>query len=106
MILALLLVFGANRLAGVSERADLVELNHQPTFSQAIVWRWSEDYRRFHVVAWWLVDDLRQAPTAGFRGYRIEGKQNRYTAPMMRETWTEPDPERANEKLFPQEYRR
>jgi hypothetical protein len=87
------------------EWVDMIELNHcydesgEHRFDQIICWEWSYDYRRYHVVAWWM--------PGGELTQQLDGDTARhasrvYRAPLRRETWTVGyDPEVENRKVFP-----
>ena len=54
----------------LTERVDLIELNHfyddlgRNMYDQVIFYEWSPDYRRYHVIAWCLVEnDLSRMPS-------------------------------------------
>lgn len=105
---------------GISERVDLIELNHfyddlgRHAYDQVIFYEWSPDYCRFHVIAWCLVEDnLARMPMklAGsgeysVRWYDRDAKiQRDVRSQLFRETWSQVDPERANKKLIDEKYR-
>lgn len=105
---------------GISERVDLIELNHfyddlgRHAFDQVIFYEWSPDYCRFHVIAWCLVeDDLSRMPTklpgSGeyvVRWFDRDAKiQRQVRSKLYRETWSQTDPERANKRLIDEKYR-
>ncbi|GIX00898.1 MAG: hypothetical protein KatS3mg111_4230 [Pirellulaceae bacterium] len=110
---------GANR--GVSERVDLIELNHfydergRHAYDQVIFYEWSPDYCRFHVIAWCLVENnTHRMPTRvpGASGDWAVRWLDRDTmvhrevrSRLFRETWSHVDPERANKKLLEEKYR-
>lgn len=95
------------------DRVDLIELNHRLTdtheqsYRQIILWEWSPDYRRFEVVAWWLLQE--QTPHLPVRlkngqwsitwcdSNRKAMREAR--ANHFRETTTHYDPERMNALL-------
>lgn len=108
---------GAGR--GISERVDLIELNHfyddlgRHAYDQVIFYEWSPDYCRFHVIAWCLVEDLSRMPVKvpgsgeyAVRWYDRDSKiQREVRSKTYRETWSQVDPERANKKLIEEKYR-
>ena len=105
--LALLLSLGNLPASGGS--CDLIEINHyRPEcgggFDQIIAWDWSPEYRRWHAQQWVIVRDWQRA------GRVVSGEGDgasvRVSARLFRETWTQHDPERENQKLFPIEFRR
>ena len=104
----------------LSESVDLIELNHyyddlgRHAYDQIIFYEWSSEYRRFHVIAWCLVEeDLMRLPTRDHarKAYSVRW-QDRDSKKMRtvwskhyRETWTQSDPERDNKKLMDEKYR-
>jgi hypothetical protein len=104
----------------VTQRVDLIELNHfyddlgRHAYDQVIFYEWSPDYRRYHVVAWSLLEnDLARMPVHDshrneyvVRWYdRDEHIRRSVWSRMYRETWSQTDPERANKKLMEEKYR-
>ena len=110
-----------NNLGGkVSERVDLIELNHFyddtgcHSFDQVIFYEWSHDYSRFHVIAWCLIEnDPARKPRrdAGRGDYYVSwhdrdaNVQREVRSPLFRETWSQVDPERANKQLLEEKHR-
>lgn len=97
----------------VKQRVDLIELNHyydcqaKHQFDQVIFYEWSPDYRRYHVIAWSLVEgDLKRLPRqlAGsglisVTWFDRDAKVHREVqAKLYRETWSQSDPERTNKR--------
>jgi hypothetical protein len=97
------------------ERVDLIEFNHyyddlgRHQFDQVIFYEWSPDFRRFHVIAWSLVEgDLRRVPAKlpGSGEYAVKWYdrdarvQREVHAKLYRETWTQSDPERINKQFI------
>ncbi len=97
------------------ERVDLIELNHyyddlgRLQFDQVIFYEWSPDFRRFHVIAWSLVEgDLRKMPSKvpGNAEYSVKWfdrdskVQREVRSKLYRETWSQTDPERINKLLI------
>ena len=99
------------------QSVDLIELNHyvdeegREVFRQLIFYDWSPSYKRFHVRAWRLVKHPSQLPQRRWSPalyqctWRDEDKIRLVTAPTMRETWTQDDPERANREWLPESQR-
>lgn len=99
---------------------DKVEINHyynpidadpsSPTFSQVIFWRWYPFPGEFHVTDWVMLDSVSIERTSGgggvitFKNGNLEGK--RVKTKLLRETTTNYDPERDDQKYFPQKLRR
>jgi hypothetical protein len=121
-VLAMMFLFssGSTGSKPLAERVDLIELNHcyddlgRHTFDQIIFYQWSPDYRRFHVIAWCLVEnDLSRMPTKvpGGEDYvvnwydRDARVQRQVRSNTYRETWTQSDPERLNRKFLNEKYR-
>lgn len=103
-----------------TESVDLIELNHfyddlgRHAYDQVIFYEWSPDYRRFHVIAWCLVEnDLSRLPTRNphngeyfVRWHDRDAKVRREVrSKLYRETWSQVDPERINKKLLDEKYR-
>lgn len=103
-----------------TETVDLIELNHfyddlgRHAYDQVIFYEWSPDYRRFHVIAWCLVEnDLGRMPTRNpqngqyvVRWHDRDAKVRREVrSQLYRETWSQVDPERINKKLLDEKYR-
>ena len=98
-------------------QVDLIELNHfvdkegREVFQQTVFYDWSKTHRQFHVRAWRLVRHSRQLPKRKWNPNRYVcvwlGKQGRrqVSAPQMRETWTQQDPERVNRPLLSEDMR-
>ncbi len=96
----------------VSQRVDLIELNHfidqegREVFRQVLFYDWSNEHRRHVVRAWRLVKSESQLPRrhwfpAQFQCvWHDEGLLRQVSAPAYRETWTQHDPERENRKLI------
>lgn len=110
----------AKDLNSVVQRVDLIELNHRyddqgrHCFDQVIFYEWSPDYRRYHVVAWCLVDQgLTRRPALDHNKHRYvvrwedrdTGQHRVIWAPIYRETWSDWDPEKANKELMDEKYR-
>lgn len=119
MVLAVL-SSGMQSSSRVAQKVDLIELNHcyddlgRHCYDQVVFYEWSPDYRRYHVVAWCLVDNgLARMPTfdRDKQQYivrwsdRETGRNREIWSPLFRETWSNSDPERANKKLMEEKYR-
>ena len=120
---SIVFAWGSNDLAEQAKlvlRVDLIELNHRyddqgrHCYDQVIFYEWSPDYRRYHVVAWCLVDHgLSRLPTLDHSKNRYvvrwfdreTGRQREIWSPIYRETWSDWDPERANKELMDEKYR-
>lgn len=104
----------------VSEQVDLIELNHwydnlgRHAYDQLIFYQWSPDYRRYHVIAWCLVEnDLSRVPTKLpdvdqyiVNWYDRDAKVHRQVrANLYRETFSQVDPEKLNRKYLDEKYR-
>jgi len=105
-LLALLSIVGSSTTDGY---CDMVEVNHYTPegsvgFVQLIAWDWSPEYRRWHAQQWLiLVDWSRRGDVVSCNG---DGIQLRIRSRLFRETWTQHDPERQNQVLFPTNERR
>jgi hypothetical protein len=102
------------------ESVDLIELNHfyddlgRHAYDQVIFYEWSDEYCRYHVIAWCLVEDdhsrlpvrLPGGQEYLVRWYDRDVKRHREVrARLYRESWTQSDPERDNKKLLEEKYR-
>ena len=99
-----------------SERVDLIEVNHhhdelgRHCYDQAILRRWSPDYRRYEVCGWKLLERLDAYPTRSNGFYRASWISRDYnvsvTSELMIETWSVGvDPEREAKKLTEEKHR-
>jgi hypothetical protein len=100
---------GAGGSQSVDGSCDLVEINHyQPDqcggFTQAIAWDWCPQYRRWHAQQWMMVSGWDRV--GGVVVCDGESRLVRLSSRLFRETWTNLDPERENQKLFPVDSRR
>ncbi|QDT03370.1 hypothetical protein K227x_17520 [Rubripirellula lacrimiformis] len=103
--------------AAVHQEVDLIELNHfvdgdgREVFRQVIFYDWSNQHHRFHVRAWRLIKNENQVPKRRWNPdchqctWHDNGLLRQVSAPKMRETWTQQDPERVNRKLLPEDQR-
>ncbi len=101
----------------VRQRVDLIELNHfvddqgREVFQQVVFYDWSSQHRRYHVRAWRIVKQPSQLPQRFWNPRKIQctwhdgGLMRQVVAPSMRETWTQQDPERINQKVLPEDQR-
>lgn len=112
---------GGGSRSEVSESVDLIELNHyydgqgRHSYDQVIFYEWSHDYSRFHVIAWFLVDeDSCRLPmpepngkTVAVRWFDREIKAQRVVrSEVFRETWSVgKDPERVNKLYLHEKHR-
>lgn len=120
----LLMISGASDAPGggnvLHDTVDLIELNHfydslgRHSYDQVIFYEWSEEYTRYHVIAWCLIEDDPtrlpfRAPVCNdyvVRWYDREAKSHREVkSKLYRESWTHSDPERQNRKLLEEKYR-
>jgi hypothetical protein len=95
---------------------DMIEHNHcnvygSSEYSQVILWEWCPLYRRYDVVGWFMVEDKRWSVTKyGDRSIvklvTRDGSVLVFSTSIMRETWTQVDPERENKKLRGETQRR
>jgi hypothetical protein len=98
-----------------SEQADLLELNHHydlrgcHVYDQLIVWTRNPANGRYEVRAWTLCDTQGKYPVRSQSGiYRVtwldSGKPREVVSRQYRESWTQVDPERADQKrLHPED---
>jgi len=110
MLLLAILAFSLPKAADAAMEVNVsvIEVNHcmdgmPNSFTQVILWQWSSIYRRHDVITWWIMDGNRNAPTRARGGWVVEkevnGKKFRFISGVKIETWTQHDPERANQKL-------
>jgi hypothetical protein len=92
-----------------AEHVDMLELNHHydmrgcHIFDQMIVWRQNPATLRFEVGYWTLCDIQDKYPVRGYNGlYRAvwsdSGKRIGVFSRQFRESWTQVDPERADQR--------
>lgn len=104
----------------VVQKVDLIELNHcyddlgRHCYDQVVFYEWSPDYRRYHVVAWCLIENGSSRTPILDRAKkqyvvrwhdRDSGRSREIWSSLYRETWSNSDPERANKKLMDEKYR-
>lgn len=114
IILALSLGFVRQEVADTDD-VDIVEVNHyydgdgKHVFDQAIFYVWNDEKSRFDVIAWRLIKKPGQVPhRIGNRFVSVwhDAKTlRRVRARIMRESWTQFDPELLERKTLPQEDR-
>lgn len=107
----------------IVDKVDVIELNHRyddeerHCYDQYIMWEWSPDYKRYHVVAWTLDEqksnNLRKVTKDHNTGKYVltyvdsqTGLSRKIYAPIYKETSSSSDPERENKEIFPEKYRR
>ena len=102
----------------LTERVDLIEVNHfhdengRLVLDQVIFYQWAGDQHQFIVRAWRMIRSKNQFPHRSPNGqsyeclWRDDKIMRCVQAPIVRETWTQVDPERANRQYQPQEGRR
>lgn len=107
-ILFLLLLCDGSRVSHY--QVDMLEVNHKlcecdarEQFVQVILWQWSPDYRRYHVVCWWIVHSPIETPSRHRQVVEHGGRSIKYLD--FRESWTCNDPERDNREVFPESER-
>ena len=99
---ALLLACGVR--PGPVPYAELVEINHYweasgEKFCQVIAWDWDPQYKRWHAQQWAMVEEWRQVGNKIV--VRCKGEPTvEIRCKFVRESWTEVDPERENQRLF------
>ena len=99
-------------------RCDVIELNHRydefgmHCFDQIIAWQWNDQHRRHDVAGWWLVDTttINNLPAKSGNIWKVRSKSCNgdpltVIAPVYRETFTDFDPERENQRLRPEALR-
>lgn len=103
------LVISASSTLSTDGRCDLVEVNHYAPdggngFVQVIAWDWCPQHHRWHVQQWAIVEDWERA--GNVVTFSSDGVQVEIGSRLFRETWTQTDPERENQKFFPVDLRR
>lgn len=116
MLLAILLLLSSWAGQPLTERVDLIELNHfygpngQHAYDQFVFWEWSPDYCRMDVVAWKMYDETTIiAHPYLWHEVRWAIEKNRVMRVQARawcETWSSIDPERQAKKLMADDFRR
>jgi hypothetical protein len=108
----------------VVDRVDCIEVNAyhdddaELCFVQTIYWRWSDKHSRHKCEAWRMVNGATATPKLGLRPtYDYARQEWRATwlddnvlrqvrSPLARRTYSQFDPEAADQKHYPQEWRR
>ena len=117
-----LIVLGSNPTSERSgEKVDLVELNHfhddqgRPVFDQIIFYDWSPAEGRYQVRDWRLLKSPDQIPlhsardrefTAVWNDFKAQDTLRSTRAKMVRETWTQYDPELVEREFLAENKRR
>lgn len=118
MIWLILIIF-ANPFI-VSERCDVIELNHfhdlcgKPVYSQLIFWDFNRSKCEDEVRAWRLFDVKKDRLRLGVDAVNfswMDADEDRVLfrdlkSNEFRETWTQVDPERANKKILDERNRK
>ena len=101
-----------------TERVDLIEVNHfyddqgRLVFDQLLFYDWSHDDGRYQLRAWRMVKNNAQLPqrnwqSGGYGAIWQDGDVLRkISAPSIRESWTQYDPELTEREFLPKERRR
>ena len=92
---------------------DMAEFNHyyrdgKLCFNQVVLYNWSHEHKRWHVEAWWLIEDeynLREMPSKVGGRWVMQHDGWVIYAKRYRETWTTVDPERENKAIYEEKYR-
>ncbi len=102
----------------VSDRVDLVEVNHfydeqgRLVLDQIIFYDWSLVQARYNVRAWRLLKTPAQIPQRNWKSQEFvavwhDGETlRRVRADLLRESWTQYDPELLEQQYLPKEKRR
>jgi len=114
--------FGLNPVdKAASDRVDLIEINHffdeqgRLVFDQIIFYDWSSTDSRYNVRDWRLLKTPAQVPLRNWRNndfvaiwhdFKDRDVLRKVHARMLRETWTQYDPELVEREFLPQERRR
>jgi hypothetical protein len=103
------------------DRVDLIEINHffdeqgRLVFDQIIFYDWSPSDSRYNVRDWRLLKTPAQVPLRNWRNndyvaiwhdFKDRDVLRKVHARMLRETWTQYDPELVEREFLPQERRR
>jgi len=103
------------------DRVDLIEINHffdeqgRLVFDQLIFYDWSAAEKRYNVRDWRLLKSPAQIPVRNWKDrdyvaiwhdFKERDVQRKVAAKMIRETWTQYDPELLEREHLPQEKRR
>jgi hypothetical protein len=103
------------------DRVDLVEINHffdeqgRLVFDQLIFYDWCAVQNRYNVRDWRLLKSPAQIPVRNWKDrdfvavwhdFKERDVLRKVVAKMMRETWTQYDPELVEREFLPQEKRR
>jgi hypothetical protein len=103
------------------ERVDLVEINHfhdeqaRLVFDQIIFYEWSPTERRYHIRDWRLLKTAAQVPLRNWRDgdfvavwhdFKQGNVLRTVRVPVVRETWTQYDPELVEREYLSEEKRR
>ena len=113
--LFLSLVISIPVLGEVERRVDLIELNHfyaqggDHVFDQVIFWERAPGTGKYRVQDWVLVEDqdvFHRRPRSYVPGVHtvawfVNGKLLVVTSPLLKESWTQIDPERRDQEKWP-----
>lgn len=101
----------------VADRVDLMEVNHfydekgKLVFNQIIFFEWADEHGRYMVRDWKLLKTNAQLPikdwkTKEYVSVWYDGDLLRVVrCPMVRESWTQYDPELVEREFLPKEHR-
>lgn len=107
--LLLLAICHSGHFAKPEIQCDAIEINHlhrngKEAFVQVIVWNWSADYHRLDCHGYTLINDVVQLPGGRIKITTQAGKVLYARGPVFT-SFTDFDPERENQKLFPPKHR-
>src|SRR5262245_9729754 len=103
------------------ETVDLAEINHfhddqgRPVFDQILFYEWSADQKRYQVRDWRLLKSTAQIPLPSARDgvsisvwndFKARDTLREIRAKVVRETWTQYDPELVEREFLPESKRR
>lgn len=113
---------GANTSPKVAEeRVDLIEINHfhddqgRPVFDQIIFYDWSQTDQRYQIRDWRLLKNANQIPlrntgdgeyVAVWTDFKSRDALRKTQAKLLRESWTQYDPELVEREFLPEGKRR
>lgn len=102
----------------VSDRVDLIEVNHfydehgRLVFDQVIFYDWSATDSHYHVRAWRLLKNPTQVPTRNWQHgdfvavWHDGDVLRKVRCETVRESWTQYDPELLEREFLPKDQRR
>jgi hypothetical protein len=105
----------------LDETVDLIEINHfhddegRPLFDQVLFYDWSNEHGRYQVRDWRLLKSIHQVPLPSARerefiavwnDSKLRDTLRATKAKIVRESWTQYDPELVEREFLPEHKRR